>query len=187
MNQLSYEQKLRIAKSIAKGQRKLLHRDPKPQNVLLSKSGACKITDFGLTRIAPAQTTTLTQQAGTTFYMAPVRFQVVFLILQESIVSAHYTEKSDVWSFGILIIELMSGEHPLNHIQFTFELHKTILNDTLVIKIPDNLHGTMVCVVTYLVEMQQILQKCKEWEPKNRPAFPEIVQIFKKLQKNLVL
>ncbi len=51
---------------------KLLHRDLKPHNILLSKDGRCKITDFGLTRVAPEQTATLTQQAGTLMYMVPV-------------------------------------------------------------------------------------------------------------------
>ncbi len=52
-------------------QNKLLHRDLKPGNILMSKSG-CKITDFGLTRTLPELTSTITQNAYTTLYAAPV-------------------------------------------------------------------------------------------------------------------
>jgi serine/threonine protein kinase len=50
----------------------LMHRDLKPANVLLNKNGSCRIADLGLARLKPEHSVTMTRDAGTLMYMAPV-------------------------------------------------------------------------------------------------------------------
>eukprot|EP00759_Apiculatamorpha_spiralis_P043633 PhF_6_TR40921/c0_g1_i1/m.61901/K04368/MAP2K1, MEK1; mitogen-activated protein kinase kinase 1 len=88
-----------------------LHRDIKPANVLLSKQGFVKISDFGLARDDDTQRGDGKQQqtfCGTLLYMAPER-------LEGSRVGP-YDGKSDVWSVGISVLEMLTGKHPLSDV-----------------------------------------------------------------------
>ncbi|KAK7198551.1 protein kinase [Novymonas esmeraldas] len=79
-------------------QRGIVHGDIKPQNVLVPDSGPCKIADFGISRRA---TTTLTSAtAGTPFYMAPEATR------------GAVTAASDIWSFGIMMAQVLTGRLP---------------------------------------------------------------------------
>jgi len=166
---LSFEEKMRVSKDIANGMvylhsHKLLHRDLKPSNILLSKDGRCKITDFGLTRIAPDDVMTQTQHVGTFKYMSP-----------ESMSRAHYTEKSDVWSYGIMIIELIEGVHPLKDITWVHEMHKMIITESLEIKIPTNPKCPEILL--------ELLKRCVKIEPNERPNFVVILAVMKTLKR----
>lgn len=75
----------------------IIHRDLKPENILLVKDRV-KITDFGMAKIIENDMT-LKTQAGTPLYLAP-----------EILNGAGYTEKVDVWSLGIIFLEIASGK-----------------------------------------------------------------------------
>lgn len=83
-------------------QNRILHRDLKPQNILLNE-GVIKICDFGFAKKMSASTNFLRSIKGTPLYIAP-----------EILQSKPYTFKVDVWSLGIILYELAYGKTPFH-------------------------------------------------------------------------
>lgn len=80
---------------------RVLHRDLKPQNVLIDWNGVAKLCDFGFARSMGARTHVLTSFKGTPLYMAP-----------EVINAKPYDYSADLWSLGCIIYELLVGAPP---------------------------------------------------------------------------
>ena len=81
---------------------KLVHRDIKPQNILIDRDGRAKLTDFGISRSLEAQGLTATGRVlGTTDYVSP-----------EQALGHDVTEQSDIYSLGIVLYEMLVGEAP---------------------------------------------------------------------------
>jgi serine/threonine protein kinase/class 3 adenylate cyclase len=101
--QRATETALQVARALQEAHQKgVIHRDIKPQNILLSNSGEAKVADFGIARAATA--TTMTQVGsvmGTVHYMSP-----------EQALGESATPRSDLYSLGVVLYEMLTGEIP---------------------------------------------------------------------------
>lgn len=80
----------------------IVHRDIKPQNIILLPNGNLKVTDFGIARFSRSDTKTLTEQAiGSVHYISP-----------EQAKGEHTDEKADIYSIGVVLYEMLSGKVP---------------------------------------------------------------------------
>ncbi|KAK4710104.1 hypothetical protein R3W88_004617 [Solanum pinnatisectum] len=100
---------LKVAADVSKGmnylhQNNIIYRDLKTANLLMDEHGAVKVGDFGVARVQ-AQTGVMTTETGTYRWMAP-----------EVIEHRPYDHKADVFSFGKVLWELLSGEIPYAHL-----------------------------------------------------------------------
>lgn len=83
-------------------EKKVIHRDLKPKNILLTNNNIVKIADFGFARIIKDEKNELMETlCGTPLYMAP-----------EIVTIKKYTNKSELWSLGIIMYEILTGYHP---------------------------------------------------------------------------
>ena len=100
------------ALSYLKEKLKIMHRDVKPSNILLDKSGAIKLCDFGISGQL-VDSIAKTRDAGCRPYMAPERIDPQR--------ARGYDVRSDVWSLGITLIELATGKFPYPKWNSVFE------------------------------------------------------------------
>lgn len=86
---------------------KIIHRDIKPSNILINSQSQIKLCDFGVSK-SLINNSIANTFIGTSMYMSPERIQGKF-----------YSSKSDVWSLGLTLIELITGTFPLRNIENT--------------------------------------------------------------------
>jgi formylglycine-generating enzyme required for sulfatase activity/tRNA A-37 threonylcarbamoyl transferase component Bud32 len=99
--------KLRIAMDIARAlehihSQNIIHRDIKPDNVHITTAGAVKLMDFGIAKMQSSTRTTTGVVMGTPYYMSP-----------EQVLGKNITPRVDVYAFGVLVFELMTGSRPV--------------------------------------------------------------------------
>ncbi|KAL8157650.1 receptor protein kinase TMK1-like [Apium graveolens] len=118
---LEWTKRLTIALDVARGveylhglaQQSFIHRDLKPSNILLGDDMRAKVADFGLVRLAPdGKASLVTRLAGTFGYLAP-----------EYAVTGRVTTKIDVFSFGVILMELITGRRALDETQQEDSVH----------------------------------------------------------------
>ena len=133
------------------------HRDLKSLNVLLDGARRCKVTDFGLSKseslaTAATQATAGGDAKGTPAYMAP-----------ELLDSNTFTEKTDVYAYGMIVFEVLAGDTPwsgLNQMQ--------IMMQVCIQKDRPKLDGGAPA------DLVALMQRCWDHEPDARPTFAAI-------------
>ena len=157
-NELNDLERLNFALEIAKGINYLhsfnppiLHRDLKSLNILLNSNYNIKIADFGWARLKNIH---MTIMRGTFQWMAP-----------EVILKENYTEKADVYSFGIILSELWSREPPYKGIPA-----KDVAN---MVKKDKNYRPIIPKEVPK--EIKELMKLCWDFDPAKRPCFLEII------------
>ncbi|XP_043683688.1 serine/threonine-protein kinase fused isoform X1 [Vespula pensylvanica] len=131
---------------------RVLHRDLKPQNVLLEANGVAKLCDFGFARSMSTGTHVLTSIKGTPLYMAP-----------ELIQERPYDHNVDLWSLGCIVYELVVGSPPF---QTTSILHLVRLIRFEAVKWPDFISPNCKSF------LQGLLQK----DPSQRLTWPALLE-----------
>ncbi|KAH0552280.1 serine/threonine-protein kinase fused [Cotesia glomerata] len=131
---------------------RVLHRDLKPQNVLLEANGTAKLCDFGFARIMSTRTHVLTSIKGTPLYMAP-----------ELIEEYPYDHNADLWSLGCIAYEMIVGTPPF---QTTSILHLVGLIRFESIKWPEFISANC----------QSFLQGLLEKIPSQRLTWPDLLE-----------
>ncbi|KAJ7996186.1 hypothetical protein DPEC_G00234440 [Dallia pectoralis] len=131
---------------------RILHRDMKPQNILLGKGGVVKLCDFGFARAMSVSTLVLTSIKGTPLYMSP-----------ELVQEKPYDHTADLWSLGCILYELHTGVPPF-YTNSIFQLVQLIVRDP--VKWPDNMSQTCT---TFL---KGLLTK----DPQKRLSWPHLLK-----------
>ncbi|KAM4545825.1 serine/threonine-protein kinase 36 isoform 2-T2 [Odontesthes bonariensis] len=130
---------------------RILHRDMKPQNILLGKSGVVKLCDFGFARAMSVSTLVLTSIKGTPLYMSP-----------ELVEEKPYDHTADLWSLGCILYELHTGAPPF-YTNSIFHLVQLIVRDQ--VKWPDTMSNTCMSF------LKGLLTK----DPQKRLSWPDLL------------
>ncbi len=141
----------------------IVHRDIKPQNIIISKEGKVKVTDFGIARAASSNTIN-SSVMGSVHYISP-----------EQARGGYSDEKSDIYSFGITLFEMLTGRVP-------FE------GDTTVAVALQHIQEDMVSPRKYLpdipISVEKIVLKCTQKKTDRR--YQNMTDLIADLKRSLV-
>ncbi|GER52750.1 kinase family protein [Striga asiatica] len=150
----------------------IVHRDIKASNILLDKDLTPKISDFGLAKLIPANMTHVsTRVAGTIGYLAP-----------EYAIRGQLTRRADIYSFGVLLIEIVSGRNNTNTrlpieeqyiLERTWQLYE---KNELVALVDTSLNGDFDA--EQACRFLKIGLLCTQDSPKLRPSMSTVVQML---------
>jgi len=137
----------------------IIHRDIKPQNIMISKEGKVKVTDFGIAKAVTSNTIT-SNVMGSVHYTSP-----------EQARGGYSDEKSDIYSLGITMFEMLTGRVPFN-------------GETTVAIAIKHIQEPMPSPREYIPEIpisvEQIVFKCTQKSPDRRyQSMPEVVADLK--------
>lgn len=130
----------------------VLHRDLKSANILLDESYTAKLADFGLSRLKAVRSG-MTGNCGTVQWMAP-----------EVLCSEHYAEPADVYSFGIILWEMLTQECPYEGLT-PIQCALSVLNQNMRPVVPD------WCPQPF----SDLINGCVDRDPQSRPTFTAIL------------
>jgi serine/threonine protein kinase len=152
--------------------RGIIHRDIKPGNVMVNRDGIVKVVDFGIARVMETSRTQTGMLIGTFAYMSPEQYH-----------GEHADERSDIWSFGVLMYELLAYQRPFTGATPASLMHSICQQEpnSLVQVLPD-------CPSELEIVMTRILRK----SPGDRyqsmeDLLLELEPICKKLQAQAVI
>lgn len=166
---LNIRESIEIAMQVARGleaahSKKIIHRDIKPQNIMISRDGKVKVTDFGIARAASAQTIS-SNAMGSVHYISP-----------EQAKGGYCDERSDIYSLGITLYEMLTGKVP-------FEGESTVAVALQHIQgeiVPPRKVDPMIPV-----SLEKIILKCTQKRPDRR--YSNVTELIEDLKKCLTM
>eukprot|EP01102_Stenamoeba_stenopodia_P017328 TRINITY_DN6192_c0_g1_i1.p2 TRINITY_DN6192_c0_g1~~TRINITY_DN6192_c0_g1_i1.p2 ORF type:complete len:598 (+),score=131.96 TRINITY_DN6192_c0_g1_i1:2208-4001(+) len=170
-NQLNWTIRLEFALGIARGMRyihsrNIIHRDLKSRNLLLDSDRGIRITDFGLSRF---QDIKMTRAQGTIGYIAPEALSKETL--------TEYDFKVDVYSYAIVLWELITCDEPINDIK---EQLGSKFHPASVSRMIKERNMRPILPAETPAPWSQLIEDCWASEPRQRPNFSKIVQILER-------
>ncbi len=165
---LSVKEAVSIAIQVAMGiesahNNGIIHRDIKPQNIIISKEGKVKVADFGIARAASSDTQT-SHAMGSVHYTSP-----------EQARGGYSDAKSDIYSIGITLFEMVTGRVP-------FDGETTV---AIAIKhIQEEMPSPRVYVPEIPISVEQIIFKCTQKNPDRRYA--NVSELMQDLKHSLI-
>ncbi|KAA8532066.1 hypothetical protein F0562_006792 [Nyssa sinensis] len=182
---LSWDIQLKIAIGAARGlaflhtsEKKVIYRDFKASNILLDGNYNAKIADLGLAKLGPSggNSHVTTRIVGTYGYAAP-----------EYVATGHLYVKSDVYGFGVVLLELLTGLRALdnkrprrqrNLVDWAkpFLFHKRKLKSIMDARIEGQYSSKAS------LQVAQLTVKCLEREPRNRPSMKEVIEVLERIE-----
>lgn len=138
----------------------LIHRDIKPSNILIDESGSIKLCDFGISGNLINSNALSRNNAGCAAYMAPERIEPADLH------NPVYDIRADVWSLGITLVELSTGQYPYSNCQNEFQVMSTIVSQEAPI-----LRGDQ-----FSAEFKGFIAKCLVKDVAERPKYKTLLK-----------
>ncbi|MBN2366875.1 MAG: protein kinase [Calditrichaeota bacterium] len=166
-----FREAIKIIMQIARGlqaahNQKIIHRDIKPGNILISENGEVKIVDFGLAKLAGQKLTESVSTKGTIAYMAP-----------EFIRGIPADNRTDIWSLGVVLFEMLTGHLPFEG-EYPEPMMYSIINEE-----PELLSQYLNDVPEIL---ESILDKCLNKDPVQRyQNLGELISDLEKLKPGM--
>lgn len=166
---LGVREAVSIAIQVAQGidaahKHNIVHRDIKPQNIIISKEGKVKVTDFGIARAASSNTIN-SSVMGSVHYISP-----------EQARGGYSDEKSDIYSFGITLYEMLTGKVP-------FEGDTTVA--IALQHIQDEIVSPRQYVPEIPVSVEKIVLKCTQKRTERR--YQNMTDLIADLKRSLVI
>lgn len=166
---IPYKEAVSIAIQVANGMEAahshhIIHRDIKPQNIIISKDGKVKVTDFGIAKAATSSTIN-SAAMGSVHYISP-----------EQARGGYSDERSDIYSFGITLFEMLTGTVP-------FDGDSTV--SVAVQHIQDEIPAPSTVVEDVPVSVDKIVLKCTQKKTDRR--YLNAAELIVDLKKSLVM
>ncbi len=141
----------------------IIHRDIKPQNIIISKEGKVKVTDFGIAKAATSNTIAAGQAIGSVHYISP-----------EQARGGYSDEKSDIYSLGVTLYEMLSGKMP-------FAADNTV--SVALLHIQEEAVPLRELDPDIPASIEKIVQKCMQKKPERR--YLTATELIKDLKKSI--
>ncbi len=134
--------------------RNVIHRDIKSDNILIGTDGRVKLTDFGFAAVTEGSNGMRSTMVGTPYWMAP-----------EVVTKQPYTTAIDVWSLGIMTLEMIDGEPPYMDQDPVKALYLIATHGSPEIKNPEELSSNLL----------DFLHSCLQLKPEDRPSAEQLL------------